>query len=338
MKHKFKTWLAVALLLALSGGVATFAEEDPYREKKQRTSWLADLDFGTMHHFLIYPPGKTEQEKSEGMNRIVDGFDVQAFMNDFDRSGADWLIFTIGQNSSYYCAPNSVLDERLPGHTSRRDLIQEIGSEVKKRNKRFNLYLPAETRHNTPEMELIRRAFGWKPGDQSEFRTRYTAFIREYSERYGTMVDGWWFDGSQVDRSVFGDFSEWLAACRAGNPGAIVAFNPGPALKEFGEHEDYMAGEIFELPPPFMPTSQYLRYGVQYHALLPINSRFVGNHAHCYTDEELFDWYFKIRAVRGAVTFAVHYSGSGKGNEESIQQCRRLRDLLEQKKTTAGEK
>ena len=251
MKHKFKTWLAVALLLALSGGVATFAEEDPYREKKQRTSWLADFGFGTMHHFLIYPPGKTEQEKSEGMNRIVDGFDVQAFMNDFDRSGADWLIFTIGQNSSYYCAPNSVLDERLPGHTSRRDLIQEIGSEVKKRNKRFILYLPAETRHNTPEMELIRRAFGWKPGDQSEFRTRYTAFIREYSERYGTMVDGWWFDGSQVDRSVFGDFSEWLAACRAGNPGAIVAFNPGPALKEFGEHEDYMAGEIFELPPPF---------------------------------------------------------------------------------------
>ena len=36
-------------------------------------------------------------------------FDVTRFADDVARTGATWVILTVGQNSGYYCAPNSVI-------------------------------------------------------------------------------------------------------------------------------------------------------------------------------------------------------------------------------------
>ncbi|MBM3477564.1 MAG: hypothetical protein FJX75_30210, partial [Armatimonadetes bacterium] len=93
-----------------------------------RAAWLAEGSYGLMVHYLISPPGDTPEARTAEFDRIVNGFDLDAFIEQFESTGADWLIFTIGQNTGYYCSPNEWLDARLPGHTSRRDLILQIAT------------------------------------------------------------------------------------------------------------------------------------------------------------------------------------------------------------------
>jgi len=323
--------ITLCALLIASGFLAA-QDEQSLRDSHRRSAWLADGSYGLMIHYLVYPKGKTLEEISTDLNRLVDQFDLSGFMKQFDASGADWLIFTIGQNSGYYCSPNEYLDRRLPGRTSRRDLLMEIAREVKKRpGKHFVAYLPSEVGSpSAAAMNGLRNVFGWPPTD-STFRKNYCEFIRDYSVKLGKLCDGWWYDGATKIVDVperFGDFSDWLAASRAGNPDAVVAFNAGPSAGAATAKEDYIAGETFELPAELVPAGQYVD-DVQYHALLPIDSRFTGSYAHHYSDRYLFDWFFKVKAAKGAVTFNVPTDlMTGIVNPATIEQLQRLHAAL----------
>ena len=124
-------------------------------------------------------------------------------MKDFDRSGAEWLIFTIGQNTGTYARPNSVIDSLAgKGHTPKRDLVLEIAKAVKKRGKRFIAYLPCEIRKN----ESLLKGFAWNPElntDQAEFQRLYLKAVREWAVRFGKNLDGWWFDGCYSNHPIF---------------------------------------------------------------------------------------------------------------------------------------
>ena len=193
-----------------------------------RADWMSRGSFGLMVHYLISPSGNTPEEKTADFNRTVDGFDVPGFLGQVRSTGADWLIFTTGQNTRYYCSPNRFLDERKPGHTSRRDLVLEIAQGMKASEKRFIAYLPAEL--SAPEE--LHEAFGWHKDDpkQAAFQPDYQEFIKAFSLQYGKHCDGWWFDGC-YEWPVFPnrnmDFAGYVAAARAGNPQAIIAFNDG---------------------------------------------------------------------------------------------------------------
>ena len=49
-----------------------------------------------MTHYLITPKGSTPQERAADLNRIVDQFDLARYLKQFDETGADWLVFTLG--------------------------------------------------------------------------------------------------------------------------------------------------------------------------------------------------------------------------------------------------
>lgn len=105
----------------------------------KQLSWLSGKR-GLMVHYLPEFPG----------NEQVDSFDLAGFLDDFDRSASDYLIFTLGQNRGFYCAPNEVIDRYAgPGRCSRRDLFGEIAAALAKRGKRVIAYLPCEIRGNT---------------------------------------------------------------------------------------------------------------------------------------------------------------------------------------------
>lgn len=77
----------------------------------KQLSWLSGKR-GLMVHYLPEFPG----------NEQVDSFDLAGFLDDFDRSASDYLIFTLGQNRGFYCAPNEVIDDMparaaVPGAT-----------------------------------------------------------------------------------------------------------------------------------------------------------------------------------------------------------------------------
>ncbi|HOX37973.1 MAG TPA: hypothetical protein PL033_08295 [Candidatus Brocadiia bacterium] len=338
-----RTTISATLLASILVASAVQGGEDSMTGKPNRAEWMAKGSYGIMVHYLIAPPGDSAEERTAAFEQIVAGFRKDAFLEQFAGAGADWLIFTIGQNTGYYCSPNAFLDERLPGHTSKRDLALEIAKGVKGIGRRFIAYLPSEVNAQTPE---VHAAFAWNPKDQSEFQRRYQQFIRAYADKFGRDLDGWWFDGCYewdcFHNSLY-DWPNWFAAARSGNPGAIVAFNDGAfcinKVKPVTLLEDYHAGEVHCLThgkiklghdkesPLYLPESQFIE-GVQWHALVPVDSTFEGGKPYHYSDDELFGFVRRCNAVSGAVTLNLPIGQDGQIPEKSIEQMRRLGKAL----------
>lgn len=156
------------------------------------------------------------------------------------------------------------------------------------------------------------------------------------------------------------DWAPWCAAARAGNPESALAFSdasfcigtlpPVTPLQDYHAGEvhlledgkirlDFLSGDVYTTPegklrkrgqePRFyMPDSQFID-GVQWHALVPLDSTF--NPAvptmH-YPDEELFRFVRDCKAVKGAVTLNLPISHEGKIPEDTVAQLVRLRKAL----------
>ena len=262
-----------------------------------RAAWMSGK-YGLMVHWLFPKYGG---ENSENINKLTNAFDLDAFMRDFDATGAQWLIFTIGQNSGAYASPNAALQKYCgAGHSSERDLVLEIAKAIKKRGKKFIAYLPCEVRAN----KSLHDGLQWNDDrldPKTEFQKRYTEIIREWSLRLGENCDGWWFDGCYDHIYPNGlNWNLWKSAYLAGNPKAIATFNPGvvknksfkvgketrpDTMHPIMPDHDYLAGEVVVLiggkiridlndnSKTFMPSTAVVP-GTKclYHALLPIDS------------------------------------------------------------------
>ncbi len=182
-----------------------------------RAAWMAQGSFGVMTHYLIKPEGATPQERTADLNRIVDNFDLAYYVRQFDATGADWLIFTLGQGTGYLSSKNDVIDKLEPGLTPRRDLIPEIGQQLDKRGKRMIIYFPGARTAADPN---VKRLLGLGTDGYTQ---RHNEFIRDYSLKLGKLCDGWWFDscGPQSDDAWHAE----MDACRAGNPDSVIAFS-----------------------------------------------------------------------------------------------------------------
>ena len=207
------------------------------RNAPSRAAWMSGK-YGLMVHWLF----ARYTGDPASVNGSVDGFDVGAFLKDFDETGAEWLFFTIGQNTGAYASPNSVIDRLCgPGHCSTRDLVAEIAAGVKARGRRFVAYLPVDCL-----VPSVQRGMGWSTNDLTRyaFQTNWAAVIREWAVRLGPNLDGWWFDGAGLGRHPFG-FNEglWTAAARAGNPDCALAYSQTlTAWKRNSAGEEALAG------------------------------------------------------------------------------------------------
>jgi hypothetical protein len=300
---------------------------------RNRAAWMAQGTFGVMTHYLLQPTGKTPQEKAAELSRTVDQFDIDCYIRQFQETGADWLIFTIGQTTGYLCSPNPSVDDKNPGHTPRRDIALEIAKRLKPLGKRLVLYFPSEADADP----CVKQALGFGSDGYVE---RYFEFLRQYSLKFGTLHHGWWFDACGPHPDAY--WNKWLAALRAGNPDVAVAFSQaefccGGNVQPVCRLEDYHAGEIhlledgkirhdFLYPPGelyltadcklrkrgqaaqfCMPDGPFIG-GVQWHGLLPIDLTFnpaIPNQYCHYTDKELLQFVRAIKSVGGALTINV---------------------------------
>lgn len=221
MKLKSLGAACLACAVVLAGG--TLFGAGP-KASASRAAWMGGK-YGLMVHWLepVYTAG------TNTVDAVVDAFDADRFLADFDRSGADWLIFTIGQNKGAYASPNGVIDRYCgAGHCSKRDLVLELAKAVHARGKRFIAYLPCEVRGN-PTMHA---GMGWVEQDpvKAEFQKRYTEAVREWSLRLGRNCDGWWIDGAYDHATYYPqgvDEKLWRGAFAAGNPDTVVTWNGG---------------------------------------------------------------------------------------------------------------
>jgi hypothetical protein len=175
--------------------------------------------------------------------------------------------------------------------------VFDIAKAVKNRGKRFIAYLPCEIKANT----TLHAGLEWttEPGtDQAAFQKNYVKIVREWSERFGTYLDGWWFDGCYPTREPFTNnhmkWEDWYEAARAGNKNAAVTFNDGSFLAgntdPIRPEHDYTSGEALVLVDSkirlttrmdgalFMPEQAYVE-GTEclYHALLPLDGYWAHN-------------------------------------------------------------
>ncbi len=331
-----------------AGASAVLAQSSP-----TNTDWFHDARWGVMTHYLGAPPSTAggAELTAEQWNRQVDAFDVPGLANQVASTGAKYLLFTLGQNSGHYCAPNPTYDKLVgiqPSKCSRRDLIADLAEALKARGVRLMVYLPS----GAPAADHVaRRKLGWLwgaeggwqlPGEPvggrlAEFQRKWEAVIRDWSQRWGRDVSGWWIDGCYFADTMYRfddppNFASFAAALKAGNPDAIVAFNPGVKVPVVvhSKHEDYAAGEINlpQLPQAVeaCPGRWLERDGVkvQFHILTFLGTTWCGGDRPQWPDDQVISLTRRLTEKGGVITFDVPIQKNGLIPQAFVQQLRAI--------------
>jgi len=278
-----------------------------------RGTWFREAKYGVFIHFL---------GGGEAWNQQVEKFDVEGFARQMKEAGAAYVILTLGQNSGYYCSPNAAYSRYCgyePGdRCSNRDLPNDLIQALSRYDIRLMLYLPSRApQQDKNAMACLGDVNEQQPAPQA-FTKRWSDVIREWSLRYGKDVHGWWFDGSYNtagwdDLQKPCNWSTWAAACRAGNPDSILAFNPGTDLKKaftrLTTEQDYTAGEqnSFTVLPDQYPAPE----GMTWHLLAHLGTFWGRNDGPQHSDPAMIDYIRAVNARNGVVSIEVNVDEKG---------------------------
>jgi hypothetical protein len=310
---------------------------------RSRTDWFMAARWGIMCHYLDSPASSeiASTTSSEDWNRRIDNFDVSGFTNQVERIGAGYVSFTTGQNSGHYCSPNATYDSivgRYPSLCSRRDLIAELAASLARVGVKLIVYLPS----GAPEFDpLAVERFEWRRGDYRlhQFQCRWESVVREWSDRWGTAIAGWWIDGCYFAEAMYRqpeppNFMSFAAALRSGNPDSIIAFNAGvqTPVARLTEYEDYTAGEINADFPTANKWSTPARFihDSQYHILSYLGDWW-GEGAPRFSNEFVTGFTADVNSRQGVVTWDVPLSPTGQIDTAFIQQLKRINGAVGQR-------
>lgn len=304
--------------------------------------------WGIMLHWIAPGPAASSGRYRSDLNDAVDHFDLDRLVNQISGTKASWVIFTIGQNSGFYASPNRYLESIAgPGRTPTRDLIFELARALRSKNISMIAYAPGEIK----AVNALHGPFGWNPDNQDIFQRRYTEFLREYAERYGSNCAGWWIDGCYNWRDFPNssrDWALWCNALRAGNTNTSLSFNDGCFLVNhpyrLTDQQDFLSGEAdgFSLAgplikkggttQPFALTKDYLQsLFCQAHVVAPIDNR--GDWGYggpgemgppLYTTEDLSNVISRYRELGVALTFNVGIYQEGFLGDRTVELLQRL--------------
>ena len=303
--------LIIALLL--SAGAAS---------AQDRSAWMKAARWGVMTHYLADWRARVDGEptSTEKWNELVDHFDVEGLAEQLRSVGAGYYLVTIGQNSGYYLSPNATYDKIAgirPSKCSRRDLVADLYEPLHKRGIKLMVYLPS----GAPGGDAV-AVSGFEyhrgPNRNREFQLHWEKTIQEWSQRWGSKVAGWWFDGCYWPNAMYRsaeppNFASFAAAARAGNPNSALAFNPGVVdrLLSITPEEDYTAGEIND------PDRVMIRRvadgkvdGAQPHVLTFLGERW-GMGSPRFSTEQVVAWSRKLSKAGAVLTLDTPIQKSG---------------------------
>ncbi len=302
-----------------------------------RAAWMQEPRYawGVMTHYLADWQARVSKldMSVERWNAMVDGFKVEAMVNCLEQVGAGHYQLSIGQNSGYYLAPNTVYDRLVgiaPSRCSRRDLVADFSEALRMRDIKLMVYLPS----GAPAGDAVARtALEWENGPypNKNFQRKWQQVIAEWAQRWGGRVAGWWFDGCYFPNSMYRsmetpNFASFAAAARAGNPQSAVAFNPGVIYRliSISPDEDYIAGEIDH--PELASVHRGhdgLMDGGQIHMLSFLGQTW-GMGEPRFTSDQVVAYTKKIRDYGGAVTWDVPVELDGTISQPFVEQLTAL--------------
>jgi len=290
-------------------------------------------------------------------SKAVENFDVNAFAKQVAQlKTATYVILNVTQPSGpyWFTGPHPELEKILQtrphwkgpkypnrGSFPRRDLLGEVLDAVRKTGKKTLVYFACEG--FMPEMgekrEPVKTA--WFDYIESQGMNHHEAvrklLLKHYADRYGTKIDGWWFDGAGVIRNEE-ERSAWKETVYSANPKAIVAFNSmaGPPFRSkaqcdyFGGHPEPRKSNKFyddvQLPMitaieagPWMNCSgepvDDPKMGALGHMFIGMQDRWTSGKLD-FPEERAIDWTTRVVAAGGMFTWSAPRAGSVMAKEQ----------------------
>ena len=288
-----------------------------------RAAWMSQARWGVITHYLADWVFRGEAADAEEWNDAVDGFDVVGLAKQLEAAHVPYLFITVGQGSGFYAAPNAAYDTIVgrPSRCSRRDLVADLHGALQPRGIRLLVYA---TCGPPGKDEAAARAFAhFVHGPQRNVvaMRQWEGVLREWSERWGRKVDGWWLDGCHWPNLRYRaaeppNFESLAAAVRAGNPNAAVAFNAGLThpIVSVTPHEDYTAG-VINAPASLLETNHRVADGktdgAQLHMMSHLGKTW-GQGPPRESPEVVAAWTRAFQALGGVVTWDVPVERSGR--------------------------
>lgn len=239
---------------------------------------------------------------------VADKFQVEKIAKQAADASASWFLLTLHHQPWIMMAPNATFNQIMgnPNYTTQRDVPLEFQRQLQFHNIKLILYV--NLRIDTP---AVRQAMGLSNGmPNDQFIENIAAVYREFSLRYGDKVVGWWVDAAgRKEYRESPNRERWFAmlanAFRAGNPSAVVAFNPGLIVKRYSSSDDYTAGESEDLTP--MPSGRW-KDRAQWHVWTYLG-RWWESGGTRFTNEELERFVSQVSSRGGALTLDVGTRG-----------------------------
>ncbi|MCM8730279.1 alpha-L-fucosidase [Hephaestia sp. GCM10023244] len=310
------------------------ADKQRARSRRANTDWFADAGYGMWFHFLnLTMPRHGPQVPYEQSINALDARKMAKMVAD---CGASYLIWAVNHGHPTCPAPIKSWEKLHPGWTTKRDFIGELADALGKHGIRLMLYM------NCPGIGKLEQQAGTAldlPAfSEAEYSNQLADVFREFGNRYGSRVAGYWFDSwFQTTESYPNLPHEALFdAVKTGNPDRMVALNYWAFPVEV-EWQDYWAGEITDLPAkPF--KSRYIKRGagagLQAHSALRFDAPWfhikqdTPMDAPRYSAAELGEYIRTCQADRAPVTLGVGIFQDGTIAEESFTVLKQLRKIV----------
>lgn len=200
--------------------------------------WMNDAKYGLMFHWTNHSVG------TDGVRRpfeqAVNEFDVDKFVELVEKTGAGYVIFTVGHAEQFCPAPIKSWEAIHPGQTTERDLVMEIADGLAKIDVKLMCYMHSQGTAR------------FREDSNEEFFERFKTILVEFGNRYGEKLAGYWFDCWSGIYAGYPDASteEFYHIAKTGNKDRLVSLNSW-IFPVFSPWQDYWAGEVrtFIAPP-----------------------------------------------------------------------------------------
>ena len=325
-----------------------------------RTDWFHAAKWGVFVHILADAASNTSEVNvtPEEWNRRIDGIDVDGLARQLAEVKAGYVMITIGQNSGFYLSPNASYD-RIVGHAtsrcSRRDLVADLQKALEPYSIPVIAYLPTcAPLGDAQAIQRLRCTPPWDPakiympkerysGEEAqrtdarltEFQRNWEEIVGEWSERWGTRIRGWWFDGVYCADLMYRNadepnFASFARAARRGNPESILAWNPGVLYPQWpvcmDAEEDYLAGEVNE---PARIDSPGRWFGHEQFHVLSYMGKWWGAGPIRFTREQVLSYTRAVTDYGGVFSWDVPFQANGMLTEEVMTILRALSKAIE---------
>lgn len=317
-----------AELLPVSKKEAIAAEETRAENARASVGWLVKSGYGLMFHWTsqsVQPNGYIKKYED-----AVNDFDVEKFANMVEETGAGYVLFTIGHAESYCPAPLKSWEKVHPGHTTKRDLIEEIANALNKKGVRLMCYLNGPLAFKFPKEKVSTQQ------ENQAFVANYTAILTEMGKRYQNKIAGYWFDSWYRIFEGFPEvpFEHFFNTAKIGNKDRIICLNPW-IYPDVTPWQDYWSGEVQD--PIGLPENGFMKNGpspnLPYQALLTMEKHlWVQQKAQIadpkYSSEQLSTYIKACMNNGGAVTINLAIHQDGTVSEKALQVMREVKEEI----------